>query len=359
MKRKMMQCWMMGGALLFAASACESLSWSEQGKGALSIRMQKETAVKAKSDVPFGNYLIGVTDKNGSTVVSGSYSSIPDPIELDPGTYTVTALSEPVGAPAFDKPIYGSTVDVGVVASVKNTVQMICTQVNAGLRIVYNPDFKSQYNGYSVTVTGSDGALTYQKSEERTGYFAPGTLQIVLSIDGENPVQVSKSVIARDMLVLTVLPGQTSSGGVKGSIELLLSVDTSRVWRREEWKPGASANDGKTKETAYTVAEAQSLGSATNVWVCGYIVGGDASNSAFKIQPPFTAVSNLVIADSPLETVRAKCMAVELPSSPASLRTNFGMPDNGAALLGRQCWFRGNIDAYFGYPGIKATKEAQ
>ena len=358
MKRKMMWKWMLGGVLLFTVSACETLSWNEQGKGALSIRMQKETAVTVKADVPFMDYLIGIEDKSGSTVASGKISTLPDPVELDPGPYTVTALSEQMGAPAFDKPVYGSTVAVTVVAAVKNTLQMVCVQVNAGLRIVYEPAFKAQYASYSVEVTGQDGSLTYQMDEARTGYFAPGALQIVLSVAGEAPVQISKSVIARDMLVLTVLPAQTAPGN-KGSIEMLLAVDTSRVWRREEWKPGAPANDGLSPETAYTVAEAQLAASATNVWVYGYIVGGDASTSSFKTAPPFTAASNLVIADSPLETARANCMAVELPSSPATIRAAFNMTGNGAALLGRRAWFRGNIEAYFGHPGVRATKEAQ
>jgi hypothetical protein len=153
------------------------------------------------------------------------------------------------------------------------------------------------------------------------------------------------------------LPGETAQG-TTGAIELLISADTSRIWRREEWKPGAASNDGATKETAYTVGQAQLLEAANNVWVCGYIVGGDASNTAFKTSPPFTANTNIVIADSPLEVVRANCMAVELPTSPAYLRTNFGMPANGINLLGKMAWFRGNIDAYFGHPGLRATKEA-
>jgi len=353
----MMWSFVLGGILLLTTTACETLSWKEEGKGALSIRMQRETAVTVKAEAPFGSYLIGVADKNGNTVVSGTLSTIPDPIELDPAMYTVTALSEQIGIPAFEKPVYGSTVDVTVVAGVKNTLQMVCTQVNAGLKIVYDSNFKNRYNEYSIKVTGENGTLTYQKDELRTGYFAPGALQIVLSITGEEPVQVSKNVIARDMLVLTVLPGQTAVE-TKGSIELLFSVDTSRVWRWEEWRPGSSGNDGKTVATAYTVAEAKSIASGTNVWVCGYIVGGDASNSAFKTEPPFTANTNLVIADSPLETVRANCMAIELPTSPASLRNNFGMPANGANLLGRRAWFRGDIAAYFGHTGLRATKEA-
>jgi len=355
-KRKTMKKWMLGGLILFLASACEALSWSEEGKGALSIRMLKETSVSVKAGTPFGEYLIGITDTGGATVISGMYSALPDPVILNPATYTVAALSENLGAPAFDRPIYGSIVEVAVAAGVKNTVQLVCTQVNAGLRIVYDDDFKDHYNVYSVQVTGVDGALTYQGDEMRTGYFAPGTLQIVLSMEGEDPMQVSKKVIARDMLVLTVLANGTGPLTM-GSVELSFAVDTAQVWRREEWKPGAPANDGLSPETAYTVAEAQLLSSGENVWISGYIVGGDASTSTFKVAPPFTAASNLVLADSPMEQVRANAMAVELPTSPASLRATFGMPDNGAALLGRRSWFRGNIGTYFGYPGLRATKE--
>ena len=358
MKRTLMKSRMLviGGALLFTTLACETLSWHEEGKGALSIRMQRETAVVVKADVPFADYLIEIKDNSGSTVALDRYSALPDPVVLEPGAYTVSALSEQPSVPAFDKPIYGSTVDVSVAAAVKNTLQMVCTQINAGLRIVYKPEFKAQYASYSVEVTGHDGALTYLKEEVRTGYFAPGTLQIVLSADGEAPVQIVKSVVARDMLVLTVLPAETTPG-TTGAIELQLSVDTTKTWRREEWKPGSPTNDGLTPETAYTVAEAQLLGSGENVWVCGYIVGGDASASSFKTAPPFSANSNLLIADSPIEAARANCIAVELPASPALLRATFGMVENGVALLGRRSWFRGNIENYFGHPGVRATKE--
>ena len=345
------------GVSLLALAACESLSWSEKGQGILSLQIQNDARVFVKSTVPTADYEVVITTAGGEQILSERYASLPEQIMLDPGKYKVRAVSEAIGDPAFDKPIYGATLDVTVEAGVNNTVQMTCAQINAGLRIVYEPEFVSNYANYTVDVSGDDGNLQYVKTETRTGYFAPGTLNIYLEIDGEDSYSLSKNVSPRDMLVLTVASIPGTPGNEQG-ISLSIDVDTTRTWRREQWRPGGPA-DGSTPASAYSVTEAIQLAAGEDVWICGYIVGGDVSTSAIKTSPPFTAASNLALADSPLETERGNCMAVEISAAPKAIKDAFNMTVNGSELLGQRVWFKGNIAAYFGKPGIRAPKEAQ
>ena len=349
---------MCAGVSLLALAACESLSWSEKGQGILSLNIQNDARVFVKATVPTADYEVVIATAQGQQVLSERYASLPEQIMLDPGKYKVSAVSEAIGAPAFEKPIYGAALDVTVEASVNNTVQMTCAQINAGLRIVYEAEFANAHSNYTVGVSGEDGTLQYAKTETRTGYFAPGTLDIYLEIDGKDGYSLSKSVSARDMLVLTVASTPLSPGGEQG-ISLSIDVDTTRTWRREQWRPGGQEADGSTPALAYSVIQAIQLAEGNDVWICGYIVGGDVSTSAIKTSPPFTAASNLAIADSPLETERVNCMAVEISAAPKAIKDAFNMTVNGSELLGQRVWFKGNIAAYFGKPGVRAPKEAQ
>jgi hypothetical protein len=345
------------GVCLLALAACESLSWSEKGQGILSLQIQNDAKVFVKSTVAVADYQVVITTAGGEPVLAARYAELPEQILLDPGKYKVSAVSEAFDAPAFDKPIYGAVLDVTVEAGVNNTVQMVCAQINAGLRIVYDPDFSDAYANYSVDVSGDDGSLHYVKTELRSGYFAPGNLSIYLEIEGEDSYSLSKNVSAKDMLVLTVASIPSTPGHAQ-SISLSIDVDTTRNWRREQWRPGSPA-DGSSPTQAYSVTEAIQLAEGEDVWICGYIVGGDVSTSAVKTTPPFTASSNLAIADSPLETERVNCMAVEISAAPKAIKDAFNMTVNGSALLGQRVWFKGNIAAYFGKPGVRAPKEVE
>ena len=99
-----------------------------------------------------------------------------------------------------------------------------------------------------------------------------------------------------------------------------------------------------------TVAEAiaNNTGTAT---VKGFIVGTATSGTNYDQEAPFTAATNLGLADSPDETDPAKILPVQLPSG--SIRTALNLVDNPANFKA-EITITGNLEAYFSVPGLKS-----
>lgn len=99
-----------------------------------------------------------------------------------------------------------------------------------------------------------------------------------------------------------------------------------------------------------TVAEAiaNNTGTAT---VKGYIVGTVVSGGNYDQEAPFTAATNLALADSPDETDPAKILTVQLPTG--SVRSGLNLVDNPSNFKA-QITITGTLKAYFGVPGLTA-----
>lgn len=104
----------------------------------------------------------------------------------------------------------------------------------------------------------------------------------------------------------------------------------------------------------YNVAHAIQFNSGNDVWVEGYIVGtmessGNANVPTFN--PPFTTMTNLIIADNPDDTDDSRILPVQLPSGRVREALNLpGNPDNKGKLVK----IKGNLAAYFvPRPGLR------
>lgn len=119
-----------------------------------------------------------------------------------------------------------------------------------------------------------------------------------------------------------------------------------------------------TESNPYTIEDVKklnnSLGSTTQYWVTGYIVGtavsGDGTNlTDVTLTSPFTVNSNIVLASSPNETDLTKMIAVQLPTG--AVRTALNLVDNGGNL-GQAVKVYGNLQGYFsGTPGVTGTSD--
>lgn len=117
------------------------------------------------------------------------------------------------------------------------------------------------------------------------------------------------------------------------------------------------STDG-TEANPYTVTDAKTVGSGTNVFVKGYIVGfiPDKSLSEAVFSAKNAVNLNVIIAASADETDVNKCMPVQLPAG--DIRTAVNLKDN-AANLGQEVLLCGNLDSYFGAIGVKSTSYAK
>ena len=112
------------------------------------------------------------------------------------------------------------------------------------------------------------------------------------------------------------------------------------------------------KYNPYTIAEViNGTATGSGIYVTGFIVGEYIGKTTDPRISDFSGNSNLAVADvfndSP---VVANCIPVELPSSPSSIRTNWGLKDN-PSKIGYKILFKGNANTYFTVKGIKGTNE--
>ena len=120
-----------------------------------------------------------------------------------------------------------------------------------------------------------------------------------------------------------------------------------------------SGDGDGTEAKPYGVAAAIAAGSGSNVFVKAYIVGwieGQTLSSGAHFDANATVASNILIADSPDETNVDKCMPVQLPSGAVRTAVNL---QNNAGNYKKEIILVGNIEKYFGVPGIKGTSYAK
>jgi uncharacterized protein len=108
-----------------------------------------------------------------------------------------------------------------------------------------------------------------------------------------------------------------------------------------------------------TVSDAINNQGQKDQTVEGFIVGtvkGTASgtNISYQHEGPFTAYTNLAIADSPNETDKNKIIPVQLPNT--AIRAELNLKDH-PENLGKIIQIRGDLEAYFAVPGLKNADE--
>ncbi|OBW58856.1 endonuclease [Solibacillus silvestris] len=89
-----------------------------------------------------------------------------------------------------------------------------------------------------------------------------------------------------------------------------------------------------------------------DVTVEGYIVGFAKSETSYVVEAETD--TNIAIADTPGETDVKKMLYIQLPNSPASIRTEFGLKTN-PSNLGKKVVITGSLEKYFGnHAGLKS-----
>ncbi|HIZ87494.1 MAG TPA: DUF4493 domain-containing protein [Candidatus Coprenecus pullistercoris] len=298
--------------------------------------------------LPDTNDFILTVNGPGGEIYNGPYGERPDPIKVQSGSYDVSLNSIEFERPGFSTPLFGDyrTVVTGNGQTV--SVAFNCTQLNCGMKLIFTDSFKKRFPTSGISIQSDGQSLNYPYTETRTAYFDPGILRVICD-DGGNSIPVlSRQLEAADMLTIKLSASAEASGSFS------VSIDTARNWMSEDYTLG-SGNDGSTMEKAMAVSDlALNLG-AQDVWVTGYIVGGDVTTSNVVFSPPFTKESNLAISDNRNASAREDCAAIELPSS-GEIREAVNLVDH-PQYIGRRLYIKGDIENYFGHPGVKSIKE--
>lgn len=346
-------------AAAFAAAACRDRIDGDAHisfvlSGDYSFIYAETLAEKLRSGNPdlvlpdTNDFILSISDQDGNSVYYGPYGERPEPVRVTPGSYDVAVFSREFSEPQFSAPQFGDSRTVVAGSGQTVSVAFGCTQLNCGLRLIFTDSFRDRFFT-SVISAGSDGgSLPYPYTEKRTGYFFPGIVRIICTEDGKETPILSRQLEAADMLTIKL------SASDEAADSFTIDIDTSRNWMHEDFTIG-SGNDGSSMEQALAVADLALHSGAEDVWVAGYIAGGDVTTAGMKSEPPFTKNSHLAIADRPGTTSREQCAAVELPSS-GEIREAVNLVDH-PEYLGRKLYVKGDIENYFGSPGVKNIKE--
>jgi len=315
------------------------------------------SAVKGgKVQIPDTNsFILSVINSSGECIYSGAYCDSPAKVTVTPDTYHIKVVSENFSAPSFDKPQWGDEQTVKVASGENCLIELMCRQMNCGVKIDIDEAFLTDYSSHSsLLLSATEGSLLYSYGEKRTAFFVPGTIKLILSSGATDKTLLSRSLGAGEILCLSLKVA--GSGAASSENGMILQIDTTRVYLQEEYiLGGSSSGKGSSPEDALTVGEVTTKVGKTDVWVGGYIVGGDLSTKGANYNAPFKANSNLLLGPRSSTVSREGCISVQLPSG--SVRNALNLVDH-AEYLGKYVFLKGNIESsYFGLVGLKNVTE--
>ncbi|MDO5442841.1 MAG: DUF6359 domain-containing protein [Bacteroidia bacterium] len=339
-------------ALIF--SSCDAfIPEGRPGKMSLHFSSLSYMSTKASADVPDTNsFILSIANSKGESVYNGSYGSSPLEFDLAPDTYSVSVISTEFKAPKYSSPQYGDKQLVVVSAGASCSVELLCRQMNAGVKLNISENFLTSYPNGSLHLKNDDGKLMYGYSERRIAYFRPGQVSLILSNGAKDETLMTRVLESQEILVLNV---SASSKSASASSGITIQLDTTRFWNTEDYVIGQGSSTGKDKNSALGVGQAKSNAGRTDVWVYGYIVGGDLSSSSVSFKAPFSSRTNIALSSRSSATDRSSCMSVQLQKG--KIRDALNLVDN-PDNLGKEVFLKGDIvESYYGIPGIQNITE--
>lgn len=326
----------------------------EDGELRIAFASGNEVLSKAGESVPdTSDFILKVSDADGKVIYNGSYGDSPEAIMVKSGSYTVQAVSGKFEKPAFSSPQFGDEQCVVVPSGGVADVRLLCRQVNCGIRLDVDSGFLSAFPDGVLFLKSSQGKLMYSYSEKRTAYFSPGNVSLVLNSGGKDKVLMTRNMEAQQILVLSV--SVAASSETAETERITIAVDTSRVWLSDSFVIGGDGGKGSGSKEALTVSQAMSSVGEEDVWVSGYIVGGDLTSSSASFDAPFSSRTCLLLGPRSSTRERASCISVQLPAG--EVREALNLVDN-PDLLGKKVTVRGDIvSSYYGLTGLKNCTE--
>ncbi|MDL2319647.1 endo-1,4-beta-xylanase [Alistipes sp. OttesenSCG-928-B03] len=299
--------------LLASCSNEKSFDQNPVGEGeghiVISAKTNKEVEeIETRANTDQTKFLVEVY--NGSTTTSQLLGD--GKMTLRVGTYDVTVTSEETYTlPAWNLPVYQGK-EEGVVIESKSSqqVSITCTQINAGVKIVFDESVKNNYDNLAVKIENEDSeSLSYNytnEADEDIAYFEPGLLTLSITDQDDNPIKISgetstqidvekKQIWTITLKTSTVLPGE---------MEIVIVIDDDVESKTPEFGVGEVEGDG-SEASPYSVGGAVNAMPAQGVWVEGYIVApATVTRSAH----------NAVLIGSTATEDEARCLIMEIPA---------------------------------------------
>ena len=338
---------------LVSVVSCQMLGMQDipDDKGELRISFCGDLPTKVVEDIPdTSDFLLTVYGPDGSVVYDGVYGDSPERIMVEAGSYTVNVRSCEFTRPAFSSPQFGDEQCVVVPGGGVAEVKLTCVQMNSGVRLNVDESFLEECPDAVLFLKSAQGKLMYGYNEKRIAYFLPGSVSLMMSSAGVDRVLFTRFLQAQMILDIDVSASVKDNQSSKENITV--AVDTSRNWVSESYVIGeGQSGKGNNISDAFTVSQAIASAGEEDVWVSGYIVGGDLTSSSASFEAPFSSRTNILLGSRSSVSDRSSCLSVSLQSG--EIRDGLNLVDN-PFLLGRKVCLKGDIvEAYYGLPGLK------
>lgn len=349
---------MAGVVLICATGACLTVSCDfpgrpgdDEGELRITFLTSGTEATKSGAEIPDTcDFILTVSDSRGQTIYEGLFGNCPESLIVKEGSYSVSAVSCVFVKPAFSSPQYGDEQCVVVPPGGVADVRLVCRQLNSGIRLKTASEFLDTYPEGALFLSSGEGKLLYSYREKRIAYFNPGSVSLVLSDGGQDRILMTRTLMPQEILTLGVSVASSElPAGASGGISITL--DTVRTWLSDNYVIGGKPGGGGGPSEALTVQQALASVGEDDVWVCGYIVGGDLTSSSASFAAPFESRTNILLGPRSGTSSKAACLSVQLPAG--KIREALNLVDN-PGLLGKKVCLRGDIvAAYYGIPGMK------
>ena len=336
---------------LFMMCAC-SKTPQEKGIGYLTLNVSQSAI--SKSGIEIEDFTLRINDGQVD-VLKKRISELPAEIELPAGTYTIEAYSIEFTDPKFDEPLYSGITTVEIEAGETSEVSLVCSQGNAGIKVVWSENFPSLYDTYYVQIyCDAETYLHYSSTEERTGYFLPGTVSVIIHADGQTINGGTITLAARDMVTAHLRPKYEDTPS--GDLTIVITIDETVNEREVEITVDPNNNGNPDSDNSvtnpYNIAQAIEKQGERGVWISGYIVGSITTTSDYDFaNPDKWNNTNIVLADDITETDSYKVIFVELVSG-SQYRNNLNLKDK-EEVLHRKVLLRGNLLIYQSRSGLR------
>ena len=343
-----------GVSVLFSIFSCDGFRFTDKEKVSIRLSFYQNDNILTKgelSELPDTNsFILDIRSEEGEVVYSGLYGNKPQELEVVAGIYTIKVSSSTVAMPKFSLPVYGDSQTIKVDKD-DISVRLICKQTNAGIKINFSENYAAMYrHGRNILRSGQE-ELEYGLDEDRIAFFSAGDISLIYAKEPDEVTLLKRNVASGEILTLSIDCLYEEDGPTGG---VSIKIDSTRVWRYEDLFLGRDRN-GSSVERAFSVGDIKEKIGMEEVWICGYIVGGDLSQKDVKTIPPFESKTNLAIADYRAETSRENMISVEL--SLTKVKAALNLVDN-ADLFRTKIYVKGNIvESYFGLNGVKSVRE--
>jgi len=335
---------------VFMICAC-SIVPKEKGIGYLTLNISQSTSIKAGIETE--DYVLRINDGHVDVLKKRIGDLLADAIELPAGTYTIDVYSIEFSDPKFEMPFYSGKTTVAIEAEETSEVSLVCSQGNAGIKVVWSDDFSTHFETYDAQIICNEGYLHYSSTEERTGYFLPGTVSVIINADGQT-INAGNIILAARDIVTAYLQLKIEEIPPDGSLSINISIDETVNNREVEITVDPDSNNNQNSDNnesnPYNIAEAIERQGENGVWVTGYIVGAKPSTGYIFVVESNWQTTNLVLADDINETNDRNVIFVELQTG--TYRNSLNLVNNPTHLH-RKVLLKGNLLLYQSRAGLR------